>query len=397
MLAPKHSEPGSEVKPGERRPADPLIDVMAGPTTRRRSSAVRRTLRIGVIALIAGAGAGGLALWMHDRFTHVYINDARIAADVVAVSSRVPGRIVEVNVSTGDLVKSDQVLAVLDSRQAELRLGELEAQLKSLGAERDRLEAQMDVADRQTSSAITAARSRRTAAEANLAALASDLNLARSSFERTDSLLAGKIISQQRWDADRAALEKARQAHEKARAEIDVAAAALLQAEADRRQILVFRRQVEAIAPREDDLKAQINRQRLEIEDHRIKSPIDGVIDGIFIKLSENVAVGQRLLLAHAPGEVWVDANVKETDIRHLKVGKTVTVSVDAYPDQTFEGRILRVGDVATSQFSLLPNPNPSGNFTKVTQRLPVKIGVLQQEGKLRPGMMVEVQIGIGD
>jgi len=90
-----------------------------------------------------------------------------------------------------------------------------------------------------------------------------------------------------------------------------------------------------------------------------------------------------------------VDANVKETEIRHLKVGRRVKVTIDAYPGEIFEGTIARVGHAATSQFALLPNPNPSGNFTKVTQRLPVKIAVAQRDGKLRPGMMVEVVVDV--
>jgi len=77
-------------------------------------------------------------------------------------------------------------------------------------------------------------------------------------------------------------------------------------------------------------------------------------------------------------------------------VGQTVTVSVDAYPDEAFEGRIERIGNTATSAFALLPSPNPSGNFTKITQRLPVRIAIDQRDGRLRPGMMVEVKIATG-
>jgi membrane fusion protein (multidrug efflux system) len=395
-LSPRQAPRIAETAPETRgeRPFDPMVEVRTAAAPRREH--LRQAVRYGVVALLALGGVAGLASWMYDRFTHVYINDARIAADLVAVSSRVPGRVVAIQVSAGDSIRPGQVLAVVETQQAELRLAELEAQLKSLGAERERLSARADLVDRQTSSAAAAARSRKTAAEANLAALASDLALAGSAFERTEALLTSRIVSQQRADADRAALERARQAHEKAKAEIDVAAAALLQAEADRRQLVVLRLELAAITPREEDLRAQIDRQRVEIEDHRIKSTIAGVVDGVFAKPGEYVAAGQRLLIVHAPDEIWVDANVKETDIRHLAIGKIVRVTVDAYPDETFEGRIVRVGHAATSQFSLLPNPNPSGNFTKVTQRLPVKITITQHEGRLRPGMMVEVTVDVG-
>ena len=94
---------------------------------------------------------------------------------------------------------------------------------------------------------------------------------------------------------------------------------------------------------------------------------------------------------------VWVDANVKETDFRKLAIGASARITVDAYPNRVFEGDVVRLGEAATSQFALLPSPNPSGNFTKVTQRLPVRISIDQQDGLLRPGMMVEVSIDVVD
>jgi membrane fusion protein, multidrug efflux system len=94
---------------------------------------------------------------------------------------------------------------------------------------------------------------------------------------------------------------------------------------------------------------------------------------------------------------VWVDANVKETDFRKLQLGARASIAVDAYPGRVFVGKVVRLGEAATSQFALLPSPNPSGNFTKVTQRLPVRITVAQDGALLRPGMMVEVEIDVAD
>jgi membrane fusion protein (multidrug efflux system) len=105
------------------------------------------------------------------------------------------------------------------------------------------------------------------------------------------------------------------------------------------------------------------------------------------------VTPGQRLMLVHDPSKIWIEANVKETHVRRLNVGQDVAVGVDAYPDETFTGKVERIGNTATSAFALLPSPNPSGNFTKITQRLPVRIAIEQREGRLRPGMMVEVKI----
>ena len=108
-------------------------------------------------------------------------------------------------------------------------------------------------------------------------------------------------------------------------------------------------------------------------------------------------SAGQRLLMVHDPQKIWVAANVRETDIKHLKLGSAAGVTVDAYPDQTFRGNITRIGNAATSEFALLPTPNPSGNFTKIAQRLAIRIELETKSTLLRPGMMVEVDIGIVD
>ena len=99
----------------------------------------------------------------------------------------------------------------------------------------------------------------------------------------------------------------------------------------------------------------------------------------------------------HNPSQVWIDANVKETDVRKISIDAPARIKIDAYPGEVFEARVSYVGGAATSQFALLPNPNPSGNFTKVTQRIPVRLEIVQQQGRLRPGMMVEAAIDVVD
>jgi membrane fusion protein (multidrug efflux system) len=119
------------------------------------------------------------------------------------------------------------------------------------------------------------------------------------------------------------------------------------------------------------------------------------VVDKTFVNIGEYVTPGQRLLLAHNPASVWVEANVKETVVRKLSVGQAVSIHVDAYPDEAFIGTVANIGSAATSQFALLPTPNPSGNFTKITQRIPIRIDINNPDVRLSPGMMVEVKIAI--
>ena len=121
------------------------------------------------------------------------------------------------------------------------------------------------------------------------------------------------------------------------------------------------------------------------------------MIDELFIDAGEYVAPGQRLLVMHDPSRTWIRANVKETDLRFFVLGKPVQLIVDAYPDDLRAGTVSRIGAAATSQFALLPNLNPSGNFTKITQRVEVTIELDTFDARLIPGMMVEVKIPKGE
>lgn len=144
------------------------------------------------------------------------------------------------------------------------------------------------------------------------------------------------------------------------------------------------------------EIDARIRSLRLDLEDRVVRSTSRGVIDRTFVEPGEYVGPGQRLLLMHDPAGVWIEAHIKETQLRRVAVGQRVRVRVDAYPDEKFEGRVEQIGHATTSTFALLPTPNPSGNFTKITQRVPVRIAIAQRDGKLRPGMMVELRIATG-
>jgi len=358
---------------------------------------VARVARTTVLVAVAAALLGALAYWLYGRFTHVYIDDARVTADVISVSSRVSGWVTAVHVSEGQKVDKGAILAAIDDRDANLRLVELDARVASLDAERARLAAQRDMTREQTVSQVQVRRSQLTAARAALAGRKSDLELARQDFGRVKTLLQRKVVSRQRWEERRNDFLKAEQAWQQAQADVAAANAALVEAQAGRSQVLVLDRQIAILTHQKDELLARRAQQEIDLGDRVIRSPVDAVIDKVFVKSSEYVSPGQRLLMLHDPDKVWIAANVKETDLRHVRLGGRVSVSVDAYPDEVFEGRVARIGNAATSEFALLPAPNPSGNFTKIAQRLPLRIEFAQKTERLRPGMMVEVTVGIHD
>ena len=173
------------------------IDYKSGTSPRRRAWRVLRMVFLGLAVI------GGLLLladWAYKRYTNVYIDDARITADVISVSSRVSGWVTKLPVGEGDRVKAGQTLVSIDIRDAKLRLSELDSRLRAIGAERSRALTEKTMIDRQTKSAQSVRRSQVRAAKAALAGRRSDLDLARTDFERTKKLLNRKVVSRQRWE-----------------------------------------------------------------------------------------------------------------------------------------------------------------------------------------------------
>ena len=167
--------------------------------------------------------------------------------------------------------------------------------------------------------------------------------------------------------------------------------------EAERGELDVLDAERAVLATKVRQAKARIARQALGVEEHSVVAPADGVISRTFTEVGEFLRLGQRVALLHDPNEIWVEANVRETEIGRVRAGQAVSIVVDAYPDESIKGKVERIGQATTGEFALLPTPNPSGNFTKVTQRLPVRIGLTQREDRLRPGMLVEVDIAVGE
>ena len=193
----------------------------------------------------------------------------------------------------------------------------------------------------------------------------------------------------------RATYEQTQENHRKALSQMAAVRGTLSSARGSRKQLQVMERQLRVLARQGDELRAEVRRQEADIADRNIMSPADGKVVMTFVRQGEHVTAGQRILMFHDPNRIWVEANVRETDVGRLKPGMKAEIHVDAYRDRVFQGEVFRIGQAATSKFALLPDPNPSGNFTKITQRLPVRILLAQKEQTLRPGMMVEVSIDV--
>ncbi|MAH85223.1 MAG: hypothetical protein CBB68_13390 [Rhodospirillaceae bacterium TMED8] len=332
-----------------------------------------------------------------DRLLFLHEEDARIHADMVTISSRVAGWITRVPAKEGQEVEVGTTLIVIDDREAKLILDELAAQLGAVGAEKIRLHAEQELVRKRTDSRLLSVRSELTAAEVTVTSLKPQLDLARRDLERNKRLFEQKVASTRQLDKSETQLQRIEREHRIAVANLQGAEARIKEAEAERARLDVLAGELAVMSEREAEIGVKIQRQHLDLGDRMIKSPLKGAVDRIFAEAGEYVTPGQRLMLVHDPASIWIEANVKETHVRRLAIDQAVHVTVDAYPDELFSGRVKRIGSTATSEFALLPSPNPSGNFTKITQRLPVRISIEQRQGRLRPGMMVEVKIATSD
>jgi membrane fusion protein, multidrug efflux system len=348
--------------------------------------------------LVAAAGlllALWGAHWVYQRWTHVYLDDARVDGEVVTISSRVAGWVMELPVIEGDVVRKSQLLARIDARDSELQREALAAKLKALENQAAVLKAQTGQVDQETLGRYESESNRLAAAEAETAALALQLKQARDDFQRAKELSEAKWLPVQQMERARTTYEQARESHRKSQAEVAAVRGTLSAAGGSRRQIQVMAKQLSVLAHQADEVRAEVRRWEADIADRTIASPADGRVVMTFVRQGEHVSIGQRILMFHDPARIWVEANVKETDVRFLKPGMKADVRVDAYPGRVFAGEVSRIGQTATSKFALLPDPNPSGNFTRITQRLPVRIALTEPDPALRPGMMVEVSIAV--
>ncbi len=351
-----------------------------------------RFLAVAAVLLIAFV-YGGREIYL--RFTHIYEYDARATADIVTISSRAEGWIVEMPALEGTRVEAGQVVVRIDDRVAKLRADGLRAQIEGVRVERARLRAERRLNVNQADAAMRTRTSGVSARESALAALRSDLDFAKLELVRNRALFATRVINERQLQVSQAAVNKLESQILQLQAEHEQAEGSLDEARVEHDKTGVIDAQIEALTHQVANLAAQLHQQQVDIDDRTIKSPISAVIDRTFVLPGEYVAAGQRILLLHNPKEVWVEANIKETQVGRLKIGQPVQVSVDAYPDEKFVGRVARIGSATTARFALLPTPNPSGNFTKITQRMPVKINITDPPKPLTPGMMVEVDIDV--
>lgn len=340
-----------------------------------------RWLPIAIVALVLlVGGTWGVRRYIFGRH-HVTSDNAQVDGHITVISPRISGFVNSVLVDDNQHVKAGDTLVVLDDRDFKVRLVQAEADLRT---------AQSSVSSNgragQAEAQLQATQAQAASAQASIAAADAAYRKASADLERYRGLAAKQIISAQQLDAAEAAAESARANLEAARKQASAAGS----------QVSASSAGVRGADARLASAEAAVSNARLQESYSAITAPVNGIVARRSAEPGALVQVGQNLLSIVPDHDVWVTANLKETQLATIKVGDPVEFTVDAYPGQTFTGKVESLSPATGARFALLPPDNATGNFTKVVQRVPVRIAVEQPDTNptpLRPGMSVNVTI----
>jgi membrane fusion protein, multidrug efflux system len=368
-------EPASDSTPSRPDPTGKAEPATANPSPKSSGIPSRRRLVLigaGILALAYGA-LQARDYWTTGRFM-VSTDDAYVGAELAQVSPRLAAPVAEVLITANQSVKAGDILVRLDQTDYRTALAQAEARLATQKATIDRIRAQAVIADAGIAQA-----------QATLAGTEAEFRRASSALDRATKLSAQDYASKASFDTATADREKAGAQLSSAKAQIDNAVAQRALADA----------QLKEAQRGADDLAISVAKARSDLAFTEIKAPLDGVVAAKNVQVGDFAAVGKRILSIVPLDRIYIDANFKETQLGRVAPGEEVTVRVDAYPDQVFMGKVIELAPATGSTFSLLPPDNATGNFTKIVQRVPIRIAVTQppDQAPLRPGMSVVATI----
>ncbi|MFD1694240.1 HlyD family secretion protein [Roseibium aestuarii] len=329
------------------------------------------------VILLAGVSAGayeGHAWWTHGRFMET-TDDAYVSADITTVLSKVSGYVAEVSGADNRMVKAGDVLIRIDDGDYKLAVQQARNSLSSAEATVERIGDQISAAEVSV-----------TQAEAALRAAESAHEEARLTFDRQTRLTSSNVTSQATLDTARTGLQSAKANEDQARAAVSLAKA----------NVDVLRGQQKEATQAVATARTALEKAERDLEFTVVRAPVDGIVGNRAAQIGSFLQAGSRVAAIVPIQDAHIDANFKETQLDEIRQGAEVDIAIDAYPDAKLHGRVESISPATGSVFSLLPSENATGNFTKVVQRVPVKITVDPADVErypLRAGMSVIVEV----
>ncbi len=412
------------------RPAD---SPRSGAPHKGRRTFIRA---IGLVIALAVVAAGSFYAWKYFS-AYQSTDDAQVDGNINAISARINGYVVDVPVDNERYVKAGEVLARIDPKDYSVAVARAEADLAAAEAALQGSRTDVPVTSTTTGSQLVSAQSGKVDAAAALAGAQRQLSAARARLitaqanvreaeatykKNADDVVRYKLlvdkdeIADQIYDtavntansanatveARRSAVAEAEDNVRVAQSAVDQANARIAQADASIQAALTAPQQVAISEARAKASAAQVLEKRAAVEQARLNlsyctivAPVTGIIQKKSVEVGSNVSPGQELMAVVPLDDIWVTADFKEAQLRHMKAGQRVTFSVDAY-GREYKGKVTGIGGASGSLLSLLPPENATGNFVKVVQRLPVRIDIdpnQNEDQRLRPGMSVEPKV----
>jgi len=409
------SQPRPEIEEPESVPSSEENRVSRRDTVKRSRFKFRSPIVLIPLALVVIAGA--VLLWLYFA-SYESTDDAEVDVHLYPVSPRISGYVIKVNVSDNQYVQAGTVLVEIDPKDYEVAVSKARADLANAEATAKSLNITVPITSVNTLSQLRSAESDVESATAGILAAEKQLAAAHAQVEQAEAndlkaqddlqrykrLLAKQNVSEQIYDqalaaakASTASIAAARANEAAAQQSVQQAKDRLAQAEANHRAAQTGPQQVASTNARALAALADVALKRAALEQAelnlgytKIIAPVSGEVNKSVV-VGMNVQPGQQLLTVVPLDEVWITANFKETQLRHMQVGQKVKIDVDS-TGTTVRGRVDSIAGATGPLFSLLPPENATGNYVKIVQRLPVKI-VLEpgenRDRRLRPGMNV--------
>ena len=418
------SSPAASVAPPAAAAAAPVTAVpAAAPARATKGGGKRRVILLSLLGAFLLVGAG----WFIAHHGLESTDDAQIDADVVAVPSRASGTVVAVHFKDNQAVEAGALLVELDDAQAKAKLAQAEAELLSAKASADAADATAELTERNASAgqniaraslsgasvAVTATSDQIAEASANLASATALRDKARLDLDRTKQLVASGAIANAQLESAQATFDSAQASVDQAQARIVTLKSSTSQArarasEASARlgqasdtisaQVAEARARAAAAHARVGTTEAQRDLAKLDLSYTKIYAPHAGIVSKRSVAPGQLVQAGQSVVMlvpnSHQSGAVWVTGNFKETQLAHMKLGQPATLTIDAF-GRELHGHVESFSGATGARFALLPPDNASGNFTKVVQRVPVRIKLDDAPADLMllPGLSVELTV----
>lgn len=360
--AAERKTPGAETTAGEAR------------TVKKRGKKPKPVLLLLLVGLVGAGGWYGYHWWSDGRFL-VSTDDAYVAGDIAIIAPKVSGYVAKVNATENQFVKAGEPLVTLDDGDYRLAV-------------------------QQAQAAITTEKLALTRIDAQIAGAKAVLEQARAQKLALDAALRGAAINRNRAEAlqekdvgTTASRDNARITYDQASANLSAGEAAVMAAAANISLLETQRKEAESMLT---TLSIGLDKANRDLDFTILRAPYDGIAGNFAVQAGDFVSAGKRLAALVPTDALYIDANFKETQIEKIAPGAKVRITVDAMKGRELEGTVESIAPASGSVFSMLPAENATGNFTKIVQRVPVRIALPREalgEGWLRAGLSTVVDV----